>query len=59
MRAAWYDDFGPAAEVLETGKLPNPVPGGGEVLVRMHASAINPSDVKKRAGAFPELLDDG
>ncbi len=59
MRAAWYDDFGPAAEVIETGKLPDPVPGGGEVLVRMHASAINPSDVKKRAGAFPELLDDG
>ena len=59
MRAAWYDDFGPAAEVLETGKLPDPLPGGGEVLVRIHASAINPSDVKKRAGAFPELLDDG
>ncbi|MDJ0916620.1 MAG: NADPH:quinone reductase [Woeseiaceae bacterium] len=59
MRAAWYDDFGPAADVLETGKRPDPVPGGGEVLVRLHASAINPSDVKKRAGAFPELLDDG
>lgn len=59
MRAAWFDDFGPAAEVLETGTLQDPVPGGGEVLVRMRTSAINPSDVKKRAGAFPELLDDG
>jgi NADPH2:quinone reductase len=25
----------------------------------MHTSAINPSDVKKRAGAFPDLLDHG
>lgn len=25
----------------------------------MHTSGINPSDVKKRAGAFPDLLDDG
>ena len=33
--------------------------GPGEVLVRLHASGINPSDVKKRAGSFPDLLDDG
>jgi len=36
-----------------------PEPGPGEVLVRLHTSAINPSDVKKRAGAFPDLLDEG
>lgn len=59
MRAAWFDDFGPAAEVLELGELPDPVPGGGEVLVRLTTSAINPSDVRKRAGAFPALLDAG
>ncbi|MEM1175381.1 MAG: NADPH:quinone reductase [Pseudomonadota bacterium] len=59
MHAAWFDDFGPAADVLETGDTPAPVAGGGEVLVRLHTSGINPSDVRKRAGSFPELLDDG
>ena len=59
MRAAWFDEFGPAADVLELGERPDPKPGGGEVLVRLHRSAVNPSDVKKRSGAFPDLLDDG
>jgi NADPH2:quinone reductase len=59
MRAALYRKFGAAREVLELGEVDTPTPGPGEVLVRMHTSAINPSDVKKRAGAFPDLLDDG
>ena len=59
MRAAWYEQFGPAADVLTVGELEDPQPGPGEVLVRMHTSAVNPSDVKKRAGSFPNLLDDG
>ena len=59
MKAAWYEHFGPAAEVLTVGELEDPQPGPGEVLVRLHASAVNPSDVKKRAGSFPGLLDDG
>lgn len=59
MKAAWYDHFGPAAEVLTVGELEAPLAGPGEVLVRLHASAVNPSDVKKRAGSFPNLLDDG
>ena len=46
MRAAWYEQFGPAAEVLTIGELEDPQPGLGEVLVRLHASAVNPSDVK-------------
>lgn len=50
MRAAWYDRPGPAAEVLVLGELPTPDPGAGEVLVRVRASGINPSDTKKRAG---------
>jgi NADPH:quinone reductase-like Zn-dependent oxidoreductase len=28
-------------------------------LVKLHATGVNPSDVKKRAGGFPNLLDDG
>ncbi len=53
MRAAFYDGFGPAAEVLTLGTMPDPDPGPGEVLVRVRASGINPSDVKLRAGARP------
>ena len=59
MKAAWYEQFGPAAEVLTVGELEDPQPGPGEVLVRLHTSSVNPSDVKKRAGSFPDLLDDG
>jgi len=59
MKAAWFDKFGPASEVLRVGDFETPRPGHGEVLVRMQTSAINPSDTKKRAGAAPNLLDDG
>lgn len=59
MRAAWFETFGEASEVLQTGELETPSPGAGEVLVRLHTSGINPSDVKKRAGSFPDLLGDG
>lgn len=59
MRAAWFEEFGTASDVLKIGALDAPVAGPGEVLVRMHASGINPSDVKKRAGSFPDLLDNG
>jgi NADPH:quinone reductase len=48
MRAAWYTKFGPAADVLETGVLPDPEPGKGEVRVKLAASGVNPSDVKSR-----------
>ncbi len=53
MRAVWYERFGPAAEVLEFGEMADPAPGPGEVLVRLRASGVNPSDVKLRAGARP------
>ena len=59
MQAAWFGQFGPANEVLEVGAIPTPTPGSGEVLVRLRTSAINPSDVKKRAGSFPDLLVGG
>ena len=59
MRAAWFESFGPARDVLEVGRQPDPVPAAGEVLVRLSTSGVNPSDVKKRAGSFPDLLNDG
>jgi NADPH2:quinone reductase len=51
MRAAFYESFGPADAVLKVGTKPDPRPGPGEVLVRVHATGVNPSDVKLRAGA--------
>jgi NADPH2:quinone reductase len=50
MRAAYYDRLGPAKDVIEIGDLPQPKPGPGEVLVRVKASGVNPSDVKMRSG---------
>lgn len=49
MHAAWYERNGSAREVLQLGTLPTPEPAAGEVRVRLHASGVNPSDVKSRA----------
>ena len=59
MKAVWFESFGPAADVLNIGEMDKPVAGDGEVLVRLASSGVNPSDVKKRAGSFPNLLDEG
>jgi NADPH2:quinone reductase len=55
MRAGWYAKNGPAAEVLKVTELPDSQPGPGEVRVRLHASAVNPSDVKARGGSRPVI----
>jgi len=52
MRAAWYEKQGPAREVLTVGEMPDPIPGAGEVRIRIAASGINPGDVKKRDNTF-------
>ena len=49
MKAALYREFGAAQDVLVIEDIDKPEPGPGEVLVQVHASGINPSDVKKRA----------
>ena len=59
MRAAWFESFGSALDVLQLGQQETPTAGPGEVLVRVATSGVNPSDVKKRAGSFPNLLDGG
>ncbi len=59
MLAAWFDSFGAARDVLQLGETDTPTAAPGEVLVRMRTSGVNPSDVKKRAGSFPNLLDGG
>ena len=48
MKAAWYERNGAAAEVMVVGEMPTPDPAAGEVRVRLHASGVNPSDVKSR-----------
>ena len=57
MRAGWYERNGPAAEVIEVGEMATPNPGPGEVLVRLHASGVNPSDVKRRDGWGGQVID--
>ncbi|WP_135467684.1 NADPH:quinone reductase [Crenalkalicoccus roseus] len=60
MRAVWYERNG-GSEVLTLGEMPTPEPGPGEVLVRLAASGVNPSDWKTRRGstrpmAFPRVI---
>jgi len=57
MQAVWYEANGNAAEVLTHGEMPVPVPAAGELLVRLAASGVNPSDVKARAGSRPMGFD--
>jgi NADPH2:quinone reductase len=52
MRAAWYEQQGPAREVLRVGVMADPTPGAGEVRIRIAASGVNPGDIKKRQNAF-------
>lgn len=56
MKAAWYEQVGPARAVLQLGEMPDPAPGPGEVRVRLQWSGVNPSDVKSRAGARSKTL---
>lgn len=59
MKAVIYKSMGQADQVLEIVDIKKPIVNHGEVLVRVMYSAINPSDVKKRGGAFLDLLDNG
>lgn len=55
MKAAWYEDRGPASEVIQIGEIKKPEIGKDGVLVRVYASGVNPSDVKKRAVSRGEI----
>jgi NADPH2:quinone reductase len=50
--------MGQAADVFTVEEVDRPEPGPGEVLVRVHASGVNPTDYKARAGAVPRPIDD-
>ena len=61
MKAILFDEFG-GPEVLRYGDVPDPVPGPGEVLVKLKASALNHVDIDIREGvsrfifAMPHIL---
>lgn len=50
MRAAWYDQQGPADQVIKVGMLPTPTVGKGELLVAIAYSSVNPTDCNGRSG---------
>ena len=63
MKAVVIHEYG-GPEVLKFEDYPDPVPGPGEVLVRVAATSVNPIDYKRRAGltkdfypiTFPGLI---
>src|ERR1700691_1738793 len=63
MKAIVVHEYG-GPEVLKYEGYPDPVPGAGEVLVRVAAASVNPIDYKRRAGltknfypmTFPGLI---
>jgi NADPH:quinone reductase-like Zn-dependent oxidoreductase len=61
-RAVRFDQYG-GIDVLQVVDVPDPVPGPGEVLVRVKAASINPGEAKIREGAlhsrFPATFPSG
>ena len=55
MKAVRYDTFG-GIDVLRVSEVDRPVPGNGQVLVRVKAAGINPSEAVIRTGAVAELF---
>jgi NADPH:quinone reductase-like Zn-dependent oxidoreductase len=55
VKAVRYDEFG-GIDVLRVDEVERPVPGDGQVLVRVKAAGINPSEAVIRSGAVAELF---
>lgn len=51
MRAMTIPEYGPP-EVLKLQDQPDPTPGDNDLLIEVHASAMNPVDYKIRSGKF-------
>ena len=52
MKAIRVHQFG-GPDVLKLEDVPDPKPGTGEVLVRLHAAGVNPVDAYVRSGTYP------
>ena len=55
VKAVRYDEFG-GIDVLRVEEVERPVPGDGQVLVRVKATGINPSEAVIRTGAVAQLF---
>lgn len=55
MKAVVLNSFG-GPDAFELRELPKPVPGPGQVLVRVHATSVNPLDFQVRRGDYPDLV---
>ncbi|MEU6658713.1 NADP-dependent oxidoreductase [Streptomyces sp. NPDC046821] len=54
-KAVRYDEFG-GIDVLRVEEVERPVPGDGQVLVRVKAAGINPSEAIIRTGALTDMF---
>lgn len=55
MKALLLKSFG-GPESFELSEVPTPVPQAGQVLVRVHATSVNPLDFQVRRGDYPDLV---
>src|SRR5215210_996274 len=58
MQSVKFNEFGNPADVLRVEDVPQPEPGANQVLVKLRARSINPSDlltVRGLYGALPKL----
>ena len=57
MHAVLIRHFG-GPEVVELADIPVPVPGDGELLLKVEAASLNPVDWKIRSGKYPVVKED-
>lgn len=56
MKAIVFNEFG-GPDVLHVADLPDPAPDTGEVLVRVVATTVNPTDIMMRNGAQAKMMN--
>lgn len=54
MKAVQFDTYG-GAEVMHLVEIAKPVPGAGQIRIRVKVTAVNPSDWKRRKGLYREF----
>ncbi len=54
MKAIRVHEFG-GPEVLQFEEVPDPTPGPGQMVVRVHAAGVNPVETYIRSGKYPNL----